>query len=401
MASRWLPRIATAGSGGGPTPPGSQDYFAPKYLVGNTANGDSATAYNTDGFRYFPDTGNGAGILAAVAAADPGAGGVRGDIWIRPGTYTMSNNIVVPDDVEIRGSGTNTTVIQSANGNVNGALIKLGNGSKLRSMYVQHDQPGSKNVGAEGDGVIQAKNAVGALCEDVNVSSSWANPANNALRGCFYAFGSGGEVASLTLVRCAAAYKNNTGGSYLDNLVGFRGRDANLTLVDCTSNNIGDNVNGYSIIMLSSEAPNSISVRGGLFTAYYGSIYIEGLQVGSRALFSDVVVRSGFSGTAGPVGIGAAGAWDTGIHNCDINMAFGTAKPCVGFYPTALNELYNTGRVIGCKLTGAATNYPWYSGDGSPGVSGYHTFIGNTYGSAMAAPLTGANDEAAHNIAVP
>jgi len=110
--SRWPVRISQTGSG--PTPPGdSQDRFAPKYLVGNTQApyNDSAVAYNTDGFRYIPDTGNGAGIAAALLAANAGLGGVTGDVWIRPGTYNFglagspSTPLTIPAGVRVQGAG--------------------------------------------------------------------------------------------------------------------------------------------------------------------------------------------------------------------------------------------------------------------------------------------------------
>lgn len=70
-------------SGGGPA---AQDRFWPRYLVGNVPAGDSAVAYSAAGFDYIPDTGNGAGIAAALAlaAVDPGLVGVR------RGTYDLN-----------------------------------------------------------------------------------------------------------------------------------------------------------------------------------------------------------------------------------------------------------------------------------------------------------------------
>ena len=109
--SRWPVRISQTGGGPPPPPPSSQDRFAPKYLVGNTANGDSAVAYNTAGFRYIPDTGNGAGIAAALLAANAGLGGVTGDVWIRPGTYNFglagspSTPLTIPAGVRVQGAG--------------------------------------------------------------------------------------------------------------------------------------------------------------------------------------------------------------------------------------------------------------------------------------------------------
>jgi len=49
--------IYVGSCGGGGT---SLDRFAPKYLVGNTANGDTASVAGlAPGFQYFPDPGDG------------------------------------------------------------------------------------------------------------------------------------------------------------------------------------------------------------------------------------------------------------------------------------------------------------------------------------------------------
>jgi hypothetical protein len=105
--SRYLPRIERPGGGGGGGG-GGQDHFAPKYLVGNVPAGDSAVPYSAGGFQYIPDTGNGAGIAAAVAAM---GFGVAGDVHIRPGTYdwdvagSPAAPISVPSGVTIHGAG--------------------------------------------------------------------------------------------------------------------------------------------------------------------------------------------------------------------------------------------------------------------------------------------------------
>lgn len=119
------------GSGGG----GGQDHFAPKYLVGNVLNGDSATAYSAGGFDYYPDTGNGAGIAAALAAANVSGG----DVFIRPGLYNLglagapAAGLVVPPGTVVTGSGTGTTLIV---GPLNGfqTIFTLGLRSELRDL---------------------------------------------------------------------------------------------------------------------------------------------------------------------------------------------------------------------------------------------------------------------------
>jgi hypothetical protein len=105
MPSRYEQHIKTLGSGGGP-PPSVSDHFAPKYLVGNTVAGDPAVGSGPP-FRYIPDPGDGSGIATALTQPDG-----PGDIWIRPGTYTLTAVLpTVPAGVLVRGSGRDTTII--------------------------------------------------------------------------------------------------------------------------------------------------------------------------------------------------------------------------------------------------------------------------------------------------
>lgn len=106
-----------SGSGGGGG--GNNDRFAPKYLVGNVPNGDTASAAGlAAGFTYFADTGNGAGIAAALAAAAL----VPGDVWIRPGSYNLglagapAAGFIVPSGVRVSGSGQGTVIVPPLNG---------------------------------------------------------------------------------------------------------------------------------------------------------------------------------------------------------------------------------------------------------------------------------------------
>lgn len=95
----FIPNAAGGGGGG--------KEFAPKYVVGNSAAGD--TLANCD----FLDTGNGQGIAAACTAA----AGARGDIWIRPGTYNLTLGgaptvaFAVPPGVTVHGAGEGLVII--------------------------------------------------------------------------------------------------------------------------------------------------------------------------------------------------------------------------------------------------------------------------------------------------
>lgn len=94
----------------------TQDRFAPTFLVGNTAAGDSNVPYNLDGFNYYPDTGNGAQLALALAAA---AAAPHGRVYIRRGTYDLGSAgapatpLVVASSVAVQGEG-DATIIQSS-----------------------------------------------------------------------------------------------------------------------------------------------------------------------------------------------------------------------------------------------------------------------------------------------
>jgi hypothetical protein len=108
--ARYLPQVGRGGSFGGGGGVGT-DRFAPRYLVGNTPEGDPAVAQAAP-FQYIPDTGDGAGIAAAVAAANANGGG---DIFIRSGTYDLSTGavtgfVVTAPSVAIRGAGFETII---------------------------------------------------------------------------------------------------------------------------------------------------------------------------------------------------------------------------------------------------------------------------------------------------
>jgi hypothetical protein len=181
--SRWPVRISQ--TGGGPTPPvTSQDRFAPKYLVGNTDYGDSAVAYNTAGFRYIPDTGNGAGIALALsaAAANPG------DVWIRPGTYDFgkpgapSTPLVIPPGCRVQGSGfgaINGTVLQAKSAaSDTQAVFRISDLSQLHNLVII--VPESEGAGVD-DYIVRVE-GIGATIANIGIVASMTTDTPSALR---------------------------------------------------------------------------------------------------------------------------------------------------------------------------------------------------------------------------
>jgi hypothetical protein len=385
--------IPFGGSGGGG---GSDDRFAPKYLVGNTQNGDPDTAITTGtaaGFTYFADPGDGTGIIAALAAADQDNGGVAGDVWIRPGTYTVSQTLLVPRAVVVRGSGA-PTIIVSANATIAGPLFSLSNKSALYSMSLSHDQPLASNTQY---GVVDLRvDAATALCEDVDVATLWGTPSNTTLYGGFASYNVGGVSGGTMLrcVRCSVRYGRNNaspGFDYTTNLAAYRGRDASIELIDCSSQ-YTDFALGYGATLVNSNTGlGSLVVRGGTFNGYGGGIFADGGAV--TTMLVDGAKVSCADPNNSSTCVGNIGAVSIVLSNCTLNG--GGAGQAIYLDPGVSTIAYNKGSIVGNTINVSGSTKAWNSQGGA--LSGYHVILGNTYTGA-AAVTTGANDEVAHNI---
>jgi hypothetical protein len=134
-----------SGAAGPPGPPG-QDRFAPKYLVGSPTDTAAALA-GVGGFWFFPDTGDGAGIAAALAQPN----GI-GDVWIRPGTFDLGSGAVltplaVPANCIVRGAGIGvTTIIGRAVGDQ--GVFVLSPYASLRDMSISSPAPTGATAGS-------------------------------------------------------------------------------------------------------------------------------------------------------------------------------------------------------------------------------------------------------------
>lgn len=172
---------ATGGSGPGSGP----DRFAPKYLVGNVPNGDSALAYNTAGFMYIPDGGNGAGI--ATALTQPNG---PGDIWIRPGKYTKAQaRFIVPPNVRVWGAGYTTVIVGSG---LDNCIWEVGERSEVAWMYNTHPGP----IANVGEAVIYCHANV-TYVHDIVVDASAASAGSVLIAGVAYSgVGGGGPIFS-------------------------------------------------------------------------------------------------------------------------------------------------------------------------------------------------------------
>jgi hypothetical protein len=389
---RWPVRISQPGSGGGPPPPGdSLDRFAPKYLVGCTDAPYSDTADETGtaaGFTYIADPGDGTGIATALSAA----GAVDGDVWIRPGIYTISQTLTVPANVTVRGSGPGT-IIQSAANAIAGALISLNDQSALHSMSLVHNEPLVSNtqygvVDLRGDKAI-------ALCVDVDVSTLWATPSNTTLYGGFASENVGGaNETKLRCVRCSVQYGRNNASpnfDYKTNLVGYRGKDASVELTDCSSQYLAFAV-GYGVILVNSNTGlGSLVVRGGTFNGYGGGIFVDGGAV-TTMLVDGAKISCADQNNASTC-VGNLNAVRITLSNCTLNG--GGAGQAIYLDPGTSPIMDNKGSIVGNTINIGNPTVAWNSIGGVN--SGYHVIIGNTY-TGTTPVVTGANDEVAHNI---
>lgn len=181
MSSIYEIHIPAGGSGGGPPPPGGQVYFAPKYLVGNVPNGDSAVAYNSGGFVYIPDPGDGTGIATALANGD-------GDVWARPGLYELEDaRLVVPPGVRLWGSGVTTTI--QTDGFTDNCAVEVQSGGEFAWCRLFHD---AEAAGATGHGIVEMS-APGAYAHDLTIA---LGTLVTGLNGGIYVSGTGTTAVS-------------------------------------------------------------------------------------------------------------------------------------------------------------------------------------------------------------
>lgn len=386
-------------------PPGGggsgQDRFAPKYVVGNIANGDSAVEYSTDGFYYFADPGTGVGaglrLAAALAAATPTDPDfvALGDVWIRPGTYRVSQTLVVPPTCTVRGSGA-PTLIESVDDTIDGPLISLGNKSALYSMSLAHNVPKENPLDPTQYGVVDLRgDAKSALCEDVDVATVWgANPTNSTLYGGFVAYNApaGANATTLRCVRCSVVYGLNSVNIDFDIetwLAGYRMKDASLELVDCTSRYAvpvywtGNSVIGNNF------GNGSLTVRGGNFQARAWGVFCKGTA--DTRMVVDGANISVVENSNQTYTVGSYGKVNSVIAN---NTLIGGVVQSILFDSLGAAATSNCGQVIGNRINVGGGTAPWTS------VDGYHVFVANTYTGATA-PVSAVNDEVAHNINIP
>ncbi len=176
--------MITGGCGGSGGGGGGQDRFAPKYLVGNVLNGDSATAYSSNGFFYIPDPGDGSGIAAALLAASA----LAADVWIRPGLYDLGAGAVVtpltvPPACRVQGAGVGATRIRAKAVGDQGVFVLpsvLGGNpgaQSIRDMTIE--APAASGAGTGSESIILVETS-GAMLNGLSIV--YATDAQSTLR---------------------------------------------------------------------------------------------------------------------------------------------------------------------------------------------------------------------------
>lgn len=185
--------FATRASGSGTAEP---DRFAPEVIVGNVPAGDPATDYTSDEFYYVADTGNGAGIEAAIALL----GAEGGTIYIRRGSYDFNvaggptGPITVPAKVSLVGAGDISTVITGLDAGAQGIFL-VNDGCAIRNMTLAQTVADAAGTGQAG--VITGHNG----CEITNCKIFVAPSAASTLRACI-AWTSGHVDTQLRIDKC-------------------------------------------------------------------------------------------------------------------------------------------------------------------------------------------------------
>jgi hypothetical protein len=361
---------------------GGTDHFAPKYIVGNVPAGDSAADYSADGFSYFADTGNGAGIEAALAAA----GLVAGDVWIRPGTYALGARVLtVPATVRVMGSGFSTSITKT-NFALGVAAFDLGNGAILRDLIISASV--SEAPGGAATGVVRTAGLV--VCENVLVSLTVGGfgALNTPIRAAFHVSeGSRATFRSCRATLAGTTYAvNNPIGSLL---AGWRtdgpgeSTRTSLLLDACTS------AGGDASVVLNSDMKMSqtellASTRYGIVaTSTSREIDVVGSEIDTAGT-SAILVQNA-NDALQRFTLSASTVVSTGVD--------GEAVP----NSTAVDSSAATGQIVGNKIVGGPYGVDTAAATVLPGG---HTIVANVISATVSATLTRAADEAAHNIAL-
>jgi hypothetical protein len=183
-----------------------QDRFAPTFLVGNTAEGDSNVAYNSGGFNYYPDIGDGAQLAVALGAVTK-QGGV---VYVRRGTYDLNlagspaTPLAVKDNTIVQGEGINATRIQGRPTANQGIFAVNADSVSIRDLRLTISASDAGSLGS-----VAVVDVTGTSFEMTRVAVEFTTVAAGALKDGVRLTGPSGSEFSLTDVVIETA--GNTG----------------------------------------------------------------------------------------------------------------------------------------------------------------------------------------------
>ena len=364
--------LAPGGGGGGAT------YFGPRYIVGNTPNGDSAVSYAAGGFVYIPDPGDGSGIATACTAA----GGAPGDIHIRAGTYDLNQpgSPGVPFQVSgivVSGAGAATIILGNNSAPAETTVFEVGNGATLRDLSLQTTLD-TGNGG--GSGIIQANGGSAVYIENVSIEYNRDPTATSNVRGAIY-----GNFTPVTCVNCRIVLSGTRAPANPDEaLSGFVSRGAVMTLTGCSTTGGDAGIVANGSLGDSRIAANGCTVSGvGLYGAVaYAVAGSAALAVGGGSSVSAVAASA-----IGVLFLSFGGVATGSVQGSTITL---DTTPATGTFGVVVNAGTQV-RITGSDIT-AETGV-----DSSAGSN--DIIVGNVItGQPGTQLVTAGSDEAAHNI---
>ncbi len=354
MTSRYVPRIDRPGSGGGGPPPQIEDHFAPRVLVGNVPNGDPAVGQAAP-FEYIPDTGDGAGIAAALTAVGALGGG---DVWVRPGTYDLSTGaaapLTIPSNVRLVGAGPSTIIVGDP---TQRTVISLtGIFSCVERLQVQVPPNAAAPVGTH---VVEA--GLRSVIRDVVVLFTGASDAAETLLG-----GIGATTMSFCFVENCLVQGITSQSQNLFAAYDINGQPNRLVGNVATAGDIGLRVTGADNVVETMNVLNSVT--GAQLSGGRNKVHIVGEVAGGFALDCQT------------------------LFNSHVSAIMNNSQAPGATVGIQLDGTSNDNSIVGANLTGFATAVAILTG-ATRNSLGFCHFFSNGVGIVDA----GTDTEQAHN----
>jgi len=333
-----------------------------RYIVGNTAAGDPATAQAAP-FVYIADPGDGSGIAQALALAAT----TSGSIFIRRGTYAYAGSaaMTVPANVRVLGEGPNTLVTSSADDN---CIFLLNDGSELGNMSLTH----IVGIAAKGTALVQALSPA-SYVHDI-VLDLTATTSGGSLNAAVLFFGNATLRTPSRAERLVIKLPDGIGAGAVSTwMVGIRGAtlegNTHLVEIEDVYVNGGDVAiltlgiemhvealvaHGQSRVGVYASGPMSISGRQSIIDVTKGSALGGIFNVGSTMAVQGVrLVNTAAVSVPGIQYSSAQGISRGDIEGVEVGDAFSP-----GIVVGLAGEACEGVRVRGCSLRGAGAIVP-------------------------------------------